>query len=140
VSVLVAGQDGHRVIITKGAPESLIERCAAVPAALRNALDAELAAGNRVVAIATKPAAPDQSALTRDDEQNLELAGLLVFTDPPKPSARAALNRLAGLGISVKVLTGDNPVVAAKVCADLGLKGGRVVTGSDIDAAGDAEL
>jgi Mg2+-importing ATPase len=128
------------MIVTKGAPESLIERCAAVPAALHQAMDGELAAGNRVVAVASRQAAPGQSALTGNDERGLELAGLLVFMDPPKPSARRALDRLAGLGISVKVLTGDNPVVAAKVCTDLGLPVGRVVTGSEIEAAGDAEL
>ena len=55
----------------------------------------------------------------------------------PKPDARAALQRLAGLGITVKILTGDNPAVAAKVCADLGLPPGHVATGADIDRAGD---
>ena len=63
--------------------------------------------------------------------------GILVFLDPPKPTARAALQRLARLGITVKILTGDNPVVAAKVCADLGLPAGQVATGADIDKAGD---
>jgi len=92
------------------------------------------------VAIASRQAAPGQSALTRDDERDLQLAGLLVFMDPPKASARTALDRIASLGISVKVLTGDNPVVAAKVCADLGLPVSRVVTGSDIDAATNAQL
>src|SRR6185312_12660930 len=52
-------------------------------------------------------------------------------------TARQALERLSRLGITVKVLTGDNPAVAAKVCADLGLPAGRVATGADIDAAGD---
>ena len=140
VSVLVEDQDGQRMIITKGAPESLIERCLAIPAAMQQSLDAELSAGNRVVAIASRQAAPGQSALTRDDERDLQLAGLLVFMDPPKASARTALDRIASLGISVKVLTGDNPVVAAKVCADLGLPVSRVVTGSDIDAATNAQL
>jgi Mg2+-importing ATPase len=140
VSVLVEDQDGQRMIITKGAPESLIERCLAIPADVQQSLDAELSAGNRVVAIASRRAAPGQSALTRDDERDLQLAGLLIFMDPPKASARTALDRLASLGISVKVLTGDNPVVAAKVCADLGLPVSRVVTGPDIDAASDAQL
>jgi len=140
VSVLVEDQDGQRMIITKGAPESLIERCLAIPADVQQSLDAELSAGNRVVAIASRRTAPGQSALTRDDERDLQLAGLLIFMDPPKASARTALDRLASLGISVKVLTGDNPVVAAKVCADLGLPVSRVVTGPDIDAASDAQL
>jgi P-type Mg2+ transporter len=109
-------------------------RRGACPGARR--LDAEFAAGNRVVAVATR-AAPGQAAITGADEHGLELRGLLVFLDPPKATARRALDRLARLGVTVKVLTGDNPAVAAKVCADLGLPAGRVATGADIDAAGD---
>jgi Mg2+-importing ATPase len=46
-----------------------------------------------------------------------------VFLDPPKQDAAEALRRLAALGIAVKVVTGDNPAVAVKVCSDLGLDG-----------------
>ena len=100
------------------------------------ALDGEFAAGNRVVAVATREA-EGRSSITPADEHDLTFRGILVFLDPPKPDARAALQRLAGLGVTVKILTGDNPVVAAKVCADLGLPPGQVATGADIDAAGD---
>jgi P-type Mg2+ transporter len=136
VSVLTQDDRGHRMIITKGAPESLLERCAGVPGAARKALDGEFAAGNRVVAVATREA-EGRSSVTPADEHDLTFRGLLVFLDPPKPDARAALQRLARLGVTVKILTGDNPVVAAKVCADLGLPPGQVATGADIDAAGD---
>jgi P-type Mg2+ transporter len=136
VSVLAEDDHGHRMIITKGAPEGLLQRCTGVPAAARNALEAEFAAGNRVIAVATRDAG-GLSSVTPADEQHLIFRGILVFLDPPKPDARAALQRLAGLGITVKILTGDNPVVAAKVCADLGLEPGQVATGADIDAAGD---
>src|SRR5215470_349007 len=136
VSVLTEDDRGHCMIITKGAPESLLERCTGIPAAARAMLDAEFAAGNRVVAVATREA-EGRSSITPAEEHGLTLRGILVFLDPPKPDARAALARLAGLGVSVKILTGDNPVVAAKVCADLGLEPGQVATGADIDAAGD---
>jgi Mg2+-importing ATPase len=137
VSVLVDDGAGGRMLITKGAPEGLLERCTDVPAAASARLDAEFAAGNRVVAVATRTVPAGQSALSTADEQDLRLRGLLVFLDPPKASARRAIARLAGLGVTVKILTGDNPAVAAKVCADLGLPQGRVATGADIDAAGD---
>ena len=107
-----------------------------MPAAAQATLDAEFAAGNRVVAVASRPA-PGQSAITAADEHDLRFRGLLVFLDPPKATARGALDRLTRLGVTVKVLIGDNPAVAAKVCADLGLPAVRVVTGADIDAAGD---
>jgi P-type Mg2+ transporter len=64
----------------------------------------------------------------------------LVFLDPPKPDAAAALARLAALGITVRIVTGDNPVVAAKVCHDLCLPAGKVLTGRDIDALDDTHL
>ena len=140
VSVLVETAAGDRMIITKGAPESVIARCSQIPEAAHAALGAEFAAGNRVVAVATRPADSVRSDLRPQDEQDLVLRGLLVFSDPPKADARAALDRLAGLGVAVKIVTGDNPVVAAKVCADLGLPVNRVVTGADLDAADDAQL
>ncbi|MGO8959408.1 MAG: magnesium-translocating P-type ATPase [Streptosporangiaceae bacterium] len=145
VSVLVRGPDGQRLLITKGAPETLLDRCRDVPAHARAALDAEFAAGNRVVAVATRPAADVAGSapadhLSPDDEHGLQLAGFLVFLDPPKHDAAAALKRLAGLGIAVKVVTGDNPVVAVKVCHDLGLADGGALTGRDLDAMDDDQL
>ncbi len=136
VSVLAEDDRGDRMVIVKGAPEGLLARCAEIPDAARKALDAEFAAGNRVIAVATRET-PGQSSLTAADEHDLRFRGILVFLDPPRPDARGALRRLAGLGITVKILTGDNPAVAAKVCADLGLPPGRVATGADIDRAGD---
>jgi P-type Mg2+ transporter len=136
VSVLVEDGDGQRMIITKGAPEGLLQRCTAIPDAARTRLKAEFAAGNRVIAVATRPA-PGLSSITPADEYNLAFRGILVFLDPPKSTASTALKRLADLGITVKILTGDNPAVAAKVCADLGLPPGQVATGIDIDQAGD---
>jgi P-type Mg2+ transporter len=136
VSVLAEDDRGNRLVITKGAPESLLDRCTSIPAAARTALDAEFAAGNRVIAVATRDA-PGQSKISAADEHGLTFRGILVFLDPPKPTAQAALSRLASLGVTVKILTGDNPVVAAKVCSDLGLEPGAVATGADIDKAGD---
>lgn len=138
VSVLVRDKANQVSLITKGAPETVLGRCTDVPQSAHNALAAEFAAGNRVVAVATRPAAHDQP-LTGSDERDLRLVGLLIFLDPPKRDAAAALQRLATLGIAVKVVTGDNPAVAAKVCADLGL-GTGVVTGVDIAALDDTAL
>ncbi|GAA2287425.1 magnesium-translocating P-type ATPase [Nonomuraea roseoviolacea subsp. roseoviolacea] len=139
VSVLVERDDGCRMVVTKGAPEAVLARCADVPAQVAAALEAEFAAGNRVIAVAARDA-PGQDTLTAADERDLTCRGLLVFLDPPKADARDALRRLTDLGITVKVLTGDNPVVAARLCADLGLPAARVLTGADVDAADDARL
>jgi Mg2+-importing ATPase len=138
VSVLVDGPDGT-VIITKGAPEGVLERCTVVPAAARAVLDAQLAAGSRVVAVASRPA-PGRAELGPDDERDLCLEGFLVFEDPPKASAAAALARLAALGVAVKVVTGDHPVVAAKVCADLGLPVAGTLSGAELESLDDDAL
>jgi Mg2+-importing ATPase len=139
VSVLVDDPSGQRQLIVKGAPESVLDRCVEVSAAARTALDVEFAAGNRVIAVAIRPA-PGATTIIPDDEQRLQLAGFLVFLDPPKPGARVALERLARLGVTVKIVTGDHPGVAARVCAEMGLPDARVVTGGDIDAADDKQL
>ncbi|MEU8203666.1 magnesium-translocating P-type ATPase [Streptosporangium sp. NPDC049046] len=149
VSVLVERDDGHRLIISKGAPEAVLARCADVPARASAALEAEFAAGNRVVAVATRDVTTSDvtasevsgaATITAADERDLVFRGLLVFLDPPKDGAREALRRLAELGVTVKVLTGDNPAVAAKLCADLGLPAARVLTGADVEAADDPRL
>jgi P-type Mg2+ transporter len=137
-SVRVRDAAGVARLITKGAPETVLGRCLDVPRAARTALDAEFAAGNRVVAVATKVS--DGAGLTQADESGLLLAGLLVFLDPPKTSAAEALRRLAGLGISVKVVTGDNAAVADKVCSELGLPAGRALSGADVDGLDDEQL
>ncbi|SEK69399.1 magnesium-translocating P-type ATPase [Nonomuraea pusilla] len=141
-SVMVRREDGGTTLVTKGAPEYVLARCPAAGGQARSMLEAEFAAGNRVVAVATRQITEGerQGALSPADERDLTFRGLLVFLDPPKPSAPHALERLTALGVTVKVLTGDNATVAAKLCADLGLPPGRVLTGHDVDAAGDDEL
>ncbi|MDQ1655274.1 MAG: P-type Mg2+ transporter [Cryptosporangiaceae bacterium] len=139
MSVLVSGPDGPRTLVTKGAPENVLRCCSGVPATATAALDAEFAAGNRVVAVATRDA-PEADVLTAADECDLRLAGFLVFLDPPKPEAARALDRLTALGITVKIVTGDNPAVAAKVCADLGLPVTGLLTGTDLDALDETGL
>jgi Mg2+-importing ATPase len=137
-SVLVDGPDG-RLLVTKGAPEQLLALCHDVPDAASSVLDEEFRAGSRVVAVATRSAAGLMS-VAANDEHDLELAGFLVFLDQPKASAADALERLATLGITVRVLTGDNATVAEHVCDTLGLAGGGTLTGDDIDGLDDGAL
>jgi Mg2+-importing ATPase len=68
------------------------------------------------------------------------LAGFLIFLDRPKDDARKSLQRLADLGITVKIATGDNARVAERVCADLGLTAGATLTGVELDELSDPEL
>jgi Mg2+-importing ATPase len=138
-TVLIDDPVHGRVLVTKGAPESVLAACVDVVESARTTLDAEFAAGSRVVAVAIRPA-PGTKTATAADEHDLTLVGYLVFLDQPKLDAAASLKRLADLGITVKVVTGDNAVVAEKVCRELGLDVGAAMTGTDIAALDDDSL
>jgi len=139
MSVLVEGPDGRRLIITKGAPESVLDRCTEVGADAKETLNRLFAAGGRVVAVATRDG-NGLGQITPADEIGLTLAGFLTFADPPKADAARSLERLRGLGIEVKIVTGDNDLVARKVCADLAVEMAGALTGADLDRMDDGEL
>ncbi len=138
VSVLVDHGD-QRLLVTKGAPESVLERCVDVPEKVRRALDEEFRMGSRVVAIATKDAW-DLTSVSAGDEQGLRFSGYLTFLDQPKESAVGSIARLAELGVNVKIVTGDNPVVAETVCQGLGMSSDGTMTGSELEALDDDAL
>jgi Mg2+-importing ATPase len=138
-SVLVESADGARQIIVEGAPETVLARCSAVSPEAHAVVNAQFDAGARVVAVATH-AADGRSALTADDEHDLDLAGFLTFVDRPKADARDALDRLARLEVQVKVITGDNDRVAQKVCADIGLTVDGTLTGAQLEQLDDVQL
>ena len=137
-SALVDLADG-RLLVVKGAPEQMMRRCDDTPDAAQRTLSNLFADGRRVVAVASRPGSGLES-LRADDENGLTLEGFLVFADNPKSAARDSLAQLAALGIEVKIATGDNPQVAEKVCADLGLASKGTVTGPELELLGDAEL
>jgi Mg2+-importing ATPase len=123
-SAEAVASDGRRSTILKGAPEVVLPLCRDVPATAQVVLNAQFEAGSRVIAVAV------------DDR----LAGFLSFVDPPKSDAAAALRRLSELDIEVKLITGDNDRVAAKVCADLGLPVRGVLLGSQLETLDDERL
>lgn len=88
----------------------------------------------RVLALARKAMTREETS--RADETDLILLGFLLFLDPPKPEAAASLQLLAKLGVDIKVISGDSPVVTRRICSDVGLSiaHDRVVTGSDLAA------
>ncbi|MEU0519276.1 HAD-IC family P-type ATPase [Streptosporangium sp. NPDC006007] len=138
-TALLNGPDGTRTLVTKGAPEAVLSRCRNVPVEAAKTLRARFAEGSRVVAVATGVAS-GQAAPAPSDERDLTLAGFLVFLDRPKAAAAGSLRRLAELGVTVKIATGDNPLVAEKVCAGLGLVSGGTLTGGDIGELDDDAL
>lgn len=95
--------------------------------------------GYRVLAIANKTV-DVQPSYDKDDEGQLVLAGFLTFADEPLDSAAFALKAMARDGIEVKILTGDNELVARHVCEKVGLSTRRIVLGSEIERMSDSAL
>ncbi|CAN7498934.1 magnesium-translocating P-type ATPase [Arthrobacter sp. LjRoot78] len=138
-SVLVSMDGGAARMVTKGSPEDVLALCVDIPAGVQAMLDEQFNAGSRVVAVASRPAG-GMAAIEPSDEQDLVLEGLLVFLDRPKANARASLDQLEALGITVKIATGDNAKVAEKVCDELGVLSGGTLTGAEVENLSDAEL
>ena len=81
-----------------------------------------------------------QQQYTAEAEKDLVIRGFLTFLDPPKDSVEAAIAALRDHGVAVKVLTGDTPVITAKICRSVGLEPGTALTGDDVDALDEQEL
>jgi Mg2+-importing ATPase len=154
LSVVVETPDGNgrRLLITKGASESIIERSTAfevdgrvhpLDAAARRASAAVHQAmsenGLRVLAVAYRWLEP-RPAYSRDDEIELTLAGFVSFADPVLPDVADMLADLRRDGVAVKILTGDNELVAHHVCRQIAFDEHRIVTGDEIARIDDAAL
>ncbi|PWC17183.1 magnesium-translocating P-type ATPase [Brenneria roseae subsp. roseae] len=155
LSIVVADEHNHPRLICKGAVEETLAIATHVnengqlfplDEARRNALQT-LAEnynqqGFRVLMIGVRELGPAgcQLPISADDERDLVIHGLLTFLDPPKESAAAAIRALHENGVTVKVLTGDNPIITRKICRDVGLEAGEPLTGNEIDMLSDRQL
>ena len=138
-SVAVRTPASDTVLVTKGAPEAVIARCDDVPPGADETLQRLFGDGARVVAVATRDA-PDLTQPEPGDERALRLVGFLTFVDRPKADAGASIAKLNQVGVAVKIITGDNGIVAAKVCRDIGLDVEGVLTGVDLERLDDDGL
>ncbi len=150
LSVLV-DMDGGPLLISKGAVDSILPVCTSVErgeavaplegerAQVRARFEQLSQQGYRVLAVAVKPMPATQS-LDVSDESGMTLAGLLTFEDPPKPDVDHTIRDLAGLGISLRMITGDNRLVAAHVASTVGLDAQRLLTGEQVEALSDEQL
>ncbi len=151
MSVVLRGNDLSRILICKGAVEEVLEVCTRIGKeeaplteperqrlkSLRNELNAD---GMRVLAVAYRAVSVTERDFSTRDETDLTLAGFIAFLDPPKPSADAAIKALSDHGVRIKIITGDNATVAAKVCFEVGLKPGDIILGHDIEDMNEDEL
>ncbi len=138
-SVLVKDDAGQSLLVTKGAPEVVLDRCVSTPDGAGPALEALFSQGARVVAVAERPLGGKET-ITADDEHGLALCGFLTFADRPKADAGPSIAQLQRLGVEVKIITGDNGRVAAKVCFDIGVDCAGVLSGADLESLDDDQL
>jgi Mg2+-importing ATPase len=139
LSVVVDAPDGARLLIVKGAPESILSLCAAADAGAAQTAERFAADGLRTLAVGYRNV-DRRARYSRDDEMGLTLAGFVAFADPIRVDAARTIAALAGDGVAVKVLTGDNERVARYLCGCVGLNGGQVVTGDRLAQLDDAAL
>src|SRR6516162_656398 len=154
VSVVVE-REGRRLLIAKGAPEDVIKLASRYEepgnpellplddAARTRAAKVfeELGAGGfRALGVAWRELEPDRQGSTAEDERDLVFAGFVVFFDPPKESAGAAIGALGAKSVDVKILSGDSERVTQHVCGELGIPITGVLTGSEIEALSDEAL
>ena len=142
---VVVDYEGDHVLICKGAVEEIYSRCSRYQIGdevyplidmMQENLFEEVERlnkdGYRVLGIAYREFPREKTVYTVADESELILLGYTAFFDPPKDSAAEAVELLRKVGVRVKVLTGDNGLVASKVCRDVGIEPGRIVSGADI--------
>jgi Mg2+-importing ATPase len=151
-SVLATGPEGL-LLIVKGAPEAVIELCSAQRQGNktrpmdRTAREAALVrvrelaeAGLRSVAIGSRSWQKADHEVRTDDESDLVFEGLCAFSDPPKPSAAAAIADLARSGVGLKILSGDDAVVVKRLASLVGLNVECVLSGADVAELSDDAL
>jgi Mg2+-importing ATPase len=148
LSVIVRGPEGLR-LITKGAFHQVMEVCtvcadgAELDTGRRARLERRFvdwsSRGIRVLAVAAR-AVEEKPAFGREDERGLTFMGFLTFLDRPKEGVAEAIADLAKLGVSLKVITGDNKLVTQHVAKLVGMPAGRVLTGKELDEIRDEAL
>jgi magnesium-transporting ATPase (P-type) len=145
---------GQLVILVKGAPDRVLDRCATQldaegrPQHLdRAAWEAEIdrlgAQGLRVLAAAARPAHPDQGELADDDLTNLRFVGLAGIVDPPRPDATEAIATCHRAGIDVKMITGDHAGTATAIAREMGIAdhgSPSAVSGPELEKATNEQL
>lgn len=122
-------------LLVKGVFDEVAKMCSSSPELtfMQTRVNEFAARGFRVVALAGKILAEEQPEYSWATAQKLALYGILIFSDAPKKDAKKALERLEKLNIDLKLLTGDNEIVALKVCAEVGLKVRGVILGDQLD-------
>jgi Mg2+-importing ATPase len=149
LSILVS-KDNANLMIVKGAVPNVLDTCDRVETStsevpIEGAKDKILQRfedlgnkGFRLLGVAYKPM--EAAVVGKEQETEMTFLGFLLLYDPPKSDAKAILQNLEALGISLKIITGDNRFVASSVSQQVGLASARVLTGREIHDMSDDAL
>lgn len=147
------GTDIRPLLITKGALDHVLDVCtrvlvggatAPLDPERRAAIDAHFTAwsrdGFRVLGVAVRDVARQDEYSVEADERDLTFVGFLLFFDPPKPDAKQTLESLTQLGVQVKIITGDNRLVARHLAEAVGLPADSILAADELAGLGDEAL
>jgi Mg2+-importing ATPase len=151
LSILVSHDDTH-LMVTKGALPNVLSVCsfaeskdgtvvdiAVVRERIQQHFEEFSSKGYRTLGVAYKNIG-SESCITKASEEGMTLSGFLVLFDPPKPNIIGTIASLKKLGVTLKVITGDNHLVASSVSKQMGLMNTKIITGTDIRDMSDGAL
>jgi Mg2+-importing ATPase len=151
LSILVE-KDSRYLMVTKGTIPNILSVCslaetpggdhvavASVMQQIQQRFETLSSQGFRLLGLAYKDMGVE-SVINKDLERDMIFLGFLLFFDPPKKGIAETIGSLRQLGVSLKIITGDNRLVAAKVSHDIGMPEAKVLTGSEIREISDAAL
>jgi P-type Mg2+ transporter len=151
LSILVS-HDNTNLMVSKGALTNIIDICTTVEnddgsivdiSTVRDQIQKHFeefsSKGFRTLGVAYKNMGTE-SRISKDNEANMTFSGFLVLFDPPKPNIIETVTSLKNLGVSLKVITGDNHLVAASVSQQIGLVNAKILTGTDLRQMSDSAL
>jgi P-type Mg2+ transporter len=151
LSILIK-KDGRYLMVAKGALSNVIDVCPFAENKAGDKIDTSTLAqeiqrkledlssqGFRVLGVAMRDMGTE-SVINKDSERDMTFLGFLLFFDPPKKGVLETIEHLKQLGVSLKVITGDNRLVAAKISQDVGMLNAGILTGPELREISDAAL
>ncbi|HPV87580.1 MAG TPA: HAD-IC family P-type ATPase, partial [Caldisericia bacterium] len=153
MSVVVEDTSSKQIIICKGAVEEIFSVCTQIQTQgvveklglehmqkAKELVEWSNSNGFRALGLAYREMPKRQETYCVSDEKEMTLLGFLTFLDPPKVTAKQAIKDLRDLGVSVKILTGDNDLVSKKICSQVGLETGLIVLGNQLEEMSESQL
>jgi P-type Mg2+ transporter len=151
LTILVAHDNAH-LMVTKGALQNVLDICSSVETKDGNIADKVTALdrimkhfeefsskGFRTLGVAYRNVG-SESLISKDRESDMIFSGFLILFDPPKPKILETITSLRNLGVALKIITGDNHLVAANVSEQMGLMNTKIMTGSELGHLSDSAL